>query len=83
MSCLPYSFTSSTNGLTLYFQVLVTSALRSEIRKLRKSDTFCQIVKKVSENKLKNRQIELSSKKGERNRMMGRKIWTNMQNRKI
>lgn len=40
-------------------------------------------MKKVPENKWKNRQIELSSKEGERNRMMGRKIRTNMQKRKM
>lgn len=63
MSCLLSSFTSGTTGLTFYFQVPVTSVLRSEILKLRKSDMFCQIIKKVSESKWKNRQTELSSKK--------------------
>lgn len=72
MSCLLSSFTSGTTGLTFYFQVPVTSVLRSEILKLRKSDMFCQIIKKVSESKWKNRQTELSSKKkkNERNRMI-------------
>lgn len=63
MSCLLSSFTSGTTSLTFYFQVPVTSVLRSEILKLRKSDMFCQIIKKVSESKWKNRQTELSSKK--------------------
>lgn len=58
MSCLLSSFTSGTTGLTFYFQVPVTSVLRSEILKLRKSDMFCQIIKKVSESKWKNRQTE-------------------------
>lgn len=38
MSCLLFSSTSGTNSLTFCFQVLVTSFLRSEILKLRKSD---------------------------------------------
>ena len=84
MSCLLSSSTSGTTGLTFRFQVLVTSVLRSEILKLRKSDMLCQITKKVSESKWKNRQTELNRrKKRERNRMIGGKIQTNTQKRKI
>lgn len=60
--------------MTFCFQVLATSVLRSEVLKLRKSDMLCQITKTVSESKWKNRQTELSSRKGERNRMIGGKI---------
>lgn len=83
MSCLLSSFTSGTTSLTSCFQVLVTSVLRSEILKLRKTDMLCQITNKVSESKWKNRQTELSSRKRERNRMMGGKIRTNIQKRTI
>lgn len=65
--------------MTFCFQVLATSVLRSEVLKLRKSDMLCQITKTVSESKWKNRQTELSSRKGERNRMIGGKIGTNAQ----
>lgn len=71
MSCLLSSSTPGTTGLTFCFQVLVTSVLRSEVLKLGKSDTLCQITKKVYESKWKNRQTELSSRKRERNRMIG------------
>lgn len=81
MSCLLSSSTSGATGLTFCFQVLVTSVLRSEILKLIKSDTLRQITKKVSESKWKNRQTELSSRKRERNRMIGGKIHANIQKR--
>lgn len=40
---------------------------------------LCQIAKTVSESKWKNRQTELSSRKGERNQIIGGKIETNVQ----
>lgn len=83
MSCLLSSSTSGTTGLTFSFQVLVTPVLRSEMLKLKKSDMLCQITKKGSESKWKNRQTELSSRKRERNGIIGGKIQTNIQKKKI
>lgn len=72
MSCLLSNSTSGTTSLTFCFQVLLTSVLRSEVLKLSKFDMLRRITKKVSESKRKNRQTELSSRKRERNRMIGR-----------